>query len=63
MGVISAFATRVEGAGMEVGMLVTVFMLMRFEGRNGDSGEEPSSMEAKPCSSFSRSSSLKPDCG
>jgi hypothetical protein len=53
----------VEGAGMEVVMLVTLAMLTIVDGKNCSSGEESSSNDAKPCSSPFMSSSLKLDCG
>jgi hypothetical protein len=52
----------VEGAGIEVVMLVTLAMLTIVDGKNCSSGDE-SSNDARPCSSPSRSSSLKLDCG
>jgi len=52
----------VEGAGMEVVMLVTLAMLTIVDGKNCSSGDESSS-DARPFSSPSRSSSLKLDCG
>lgn len=52
----------VEGAGMEVVMLVTFAILTIVDGKNCSSGDESSS-DARPFSSPSRSSSLKLDCG
>ena len=52
-----------DGAGIEVGMLVTLCMLTIVDGKNCSSGEESSSSEPRPCSSPFKSSSLKLDCG
>lgn len=52
-----------EGAGIEVVMLVTLAMLTMVDGKNCSSGEDSSSNEASPCSSPFRSSSLKADWG
>jgi hypothetical protein len=54
---------KLEGAGMEVVMLVTLAILTMVEGKNCSSGEESSSNDARPCSSPFRSSSLKLVCG
>ena len=40
--------TIVEGAGIDVGMLVTLAILTICDGMNGSSGEEPSSSDANP---------------
>lgn len=60
---MSVCIIKLEGAGMEVVMLVTLAILTMVDGKNCSSGEESSSNDARPCSSPFRSSSLKLACG